>query len=176
MNIRPPKIHNNIILNTVLLKRIESIHWLEHIGDSNELNVNMEVSFVHSWSEAIEHYNRIEWTNTTLEAQNVLTRHLFFNHRDHYNRDWNSMIMAAKIFLEKDVFPKIAAIQQSNNLDEKFVDTIHWNILGIISEDYYQDCAPPVSFFNELLIIYEAGHLPCGWVDGVWPKGKLVVF
>ncbi len=176
MKITQPKIHSNIILNKVLLERLESINWLEHIGDSDKLNVNMEVSFIHSWPEAITQYNRIEWENTSLEARNVLTRYLFFNHRDRYNKDWNSMIITAKRFLDKDVFPRIAKVQQSNSLDKKFVDGIHWNILGIVAEDYYHDCDPPVSFFHELLTIYESGHLPCGWVGGDWPKGKLIVF
>ena len=31
-------------------------------------------------------------------------------------------------------------------------------------------------FFCELLSLYRAGHLPCGWADAEFPAGRLCVF
>ena len=42
-------------------------------------------------------------------------------------------------------------------------------------EEMYADSGYDGYFFNELLLVYEAGHFPCGW-QGDWPAGRLLVY
>ena len=66
-------------------------------------------------------------------------------------------------------------IAQAHKLTKVFLTTVQWCLLGALLEDAYKECNPPVRFFTDLLDIYEAGHFPCGWVEGKWAEGKLVV-
>ena len=42
-------------------------------------------------------------------------------------------------------------------------------------ENSYLSSGHRCFFFLELLMVYEAGHFPCGW-RGDWPDGKLIVY
>lgn len=47
--------------------------------------------------------------------------------------------------------------------DRRIVDDMAFNVLGLACIDAYRDCIPMPEFFEQLLHIYEAGNLPCGW-------------
>jgi hypothetical protein len=133
------------------------------------------VQRIDSWTLAREYYEGVTWENTTLEAQNALTEHLADRYQARFER-WNDIAGTGREFIKARVEPKISVIESAHNLGEMIIADIQWNILGALMEDAYRDCRPPHFFFHQLLCIYEDGHLPCGWVDGEWPNGRLVVF
>jgi hypothetical protein len=69
----------------------------------------------------------------------------------------------------------LLSMQQRLNLPKDFVDSVSWDILGAAMEDQYLPEGHSSFFFLELLLIYEAGRVPCGW-RGTWPTGTLLAY
>jgi hypothetical protein len=55
------------------------------------------------------------------------------------------------------------------------IQGLRWDILGALMENSYLRSGHAAFFFLELLMVYEAGHFPCGW-RGNWPQGELLVY
>jgi hypothetical protein len=62
-----------------------------------------------------------------------------------------------------------------HDLDITIVHSSRWNALGALMENSYINSGHSAFFFLEMLMIYEAGHFPCGW-RGQWPKGTLLIY
>ena len=77
--------------------------------------------------------------------------------------------------IEPLIKQKISPYQIANNLDIDLVHSVQWDVLGALMENSYINCDHKSFFFLELLMVYEAGHFPCGW-QGKWPEGKLVIY
>lgn len=96
--------------------------------------------------------------------------------KDRYNATINRVTDAARQVLYDVVTPAIARLLDRNGLYVALLHSTRMNLLNAIREDYYGDIALPHHFFTELLMVYEAGHLPCGWENGEWPEGRLLVY
>ena len=115
-----------------------------------------------------------------LEAQNQLTFAGFTLNDRHVNyQKWNDHILSLKensylfrLWQEQ----KIAPFQdQHTGIDAVVLHSVQYDILGALMENTYMRSGHSAFFFLELLMVYEAGHFPCGWV-GDWPQGKLIVY
>jgi hypothetical protein len=53
-------------------------------------------------------------------------------------------------------------------------ENLKWNLVNYLLEDAYSNFLQE-PFFDGLINVYEAGHMPCGW-SGTWPAGKLVIY
>ncbi|GAB3719411.1 hypothetical protein GCM10027592_62910 [Spirosoma flavus] len=55
-----------------------------------------------------------------------------------------------------------------NELDQAAVDTFNWNILALCMGSYYEkiDKKTP-NLFKSFIPIYQAGHMPCGWLGPI---------
>ncbi len=171
--VKQPKI--DIKLNLELLSRLEAIDWFSHVGEPVELALEMETVTVHSWKEAKKFYTTLKWQNTKLEAQNVVTEHLSQNYRDRYHKKWNMAVGLIKAKLELNLFPFMKNYENTHDL-VNFYNSVAWDLVAILIEDHYADCDLPTRFYDDLLKVYESGHYPCGWKDGIWPEGKLVIY
>jgi hypothetical protein len=69
----------------------------------------------------------------------------------------------------------ITPFQVKHGLDLVLVHSVQWDILGALMENSYLGSGHKAFFFLELLLIYEAGHFPCGW-EGEWPHGMVRVY
>lgn len=158
-----------------LASKLRAIDWFAHCGEPRDFNLTMSVERVKTWPQAIERMKSRIWENATLEARNQLTAYLWEHHSERY-QDWNKITVK---FDRKVVKPLTAKVwepfRSERDLDVVFVHSLEWNILAALMEEAYMDCNHGSFFFHELLMVYEAGHLPCGWV-GNWPQGSLVVF
>jgi hypothetical protein len=112
--------------------------------------------------------------NATLEARNLLTEYLFLHHRAEYNA-WNTLAISAREFIQENVVPRNENVF-ADSLPKDCLGSVQWDIHSAIMEDTYAFLNHPFVFFSQLLQIYEAGHLPCGWVDGKYPKGVLLIY
>ena len=92
-----------------------------------------------------------------------------------FQTTWNELVVEAKPFIVAQVEPIAQEVMERHNLGETFIHCVQWDVLSIIMEDIYRDTKPPSLFFAELLKFYEAGHFPCGWTGGKWPRGTLMV-
>ena len=163
-----------VILNPMLLERIRNINWFHKIGEPLGSSFDFEIVGIQTWDEAPIYLHLDAWTDAKLEAHNALTSFLSRSHKAEY-RNWNILAAASREFLKNEVEAHMLPIAQAHKLTKVFLTTVQWCLLGALLEDAYKECNPPVRFFTDLLDIYEAGHFPCGWVEGIWPEGKLVV-
>jgi hypothetical protein len=155
--------------------RIEAIEWFVHCGEPHNFDLTMEVERVKTWPQAMKACRSRSWEYATLEARNQLT--LALHNRDRgRDRDWNEITLKFKRELAMPFTEKVwEPFRQSHGLSVEFVHCIQWDILAAMMENAYISSKHRSFFFLELLTVYEAGHLPCGW-RGKWPLGRLVVY
>jgi hypothetical protein len=155
--------------------RVRRADWLARLGQPLTLDLTMPVLRVGDWAEAAEGCRDPSWENAQLEAQNQLTLWLHQHDRANYQR-WNEFVGRHK---EEVVTPLSETVlvpyQRRHGLDDAVVHSVQWDILGALMENTYLSSGHRSFFFTELLWVYEAGHLPCGW-RGEWPVGNLLVY
>ncbi|MDG0803648.1 hypothetical protein [Pectobacterium polaris] len=149
-------------------KRLEGINWFccvsQEYSDSFYRVVNLDDFIISIQSD--------EWENATLEASNEITGFLAKRHSVIY-QEWNKLVKEAKFFVENTVIPSVPNVDR---VDMKLIFiNIKWDLVHYLLEDAYKDKLKQSLFFNELVCVYEHGHIPCGW-DGVWPSGNLVIY
>lgn len=155
--------------------RVHRIDWFSQVGEPPELNLTMPVLQVGSWAMAIECCRNAVWENAELHAQNQLTMWLHNHDRAHYQR-WNEFVDKHKVEVVAPLTETVLLpFQQRYGLDNVIVQSVQWDILGALMENTYLSSGHHSYFFLELLWVYEAGHMPCGW-EGEWPLGELLVY
>jgi hypothetical protein len=157
-----------------VVARLKKVAWFSRCGEPGEFRLSVPCETVKSWSQVNKVLKSRSRENAWLDAQNQLTSFLSEHHRERYQK-WNGLIdkinVTLKSLRKKDWEP----VQKTHDLDMKFIYSLEWSICGAFMENEYLDCGHKVFFFLELLTLYEAGHLPCGW-NGDWPQGSLLVY
>jgi len=149
-------------------ERVKVIDWFNQLG-TPPLQANYISVDQNNFIKSIE---SIEWENATLEARNEITGFLSTKHKIIF-QNWNFLADEAKDFVENSIIPLIPSI---DHIDMNIVLTnLKWDLVNYLIEDAYKDKLRMTLFFNNLLSIYESGHIPCGW-DGQWPNGQLIVY
>jgi hypothetical protein len=159
-------------VDTEILKKLQSIAWFSQCGRPPDGDLTADIKWIHDWSTATKCFSNPHWEHTTFEARNALTAYLHSKHPNAYS-EWNKVTREAKARLEETVFPIVLRFQKEHQLDQTFVNCVKWDILAAVMEASYRSCRPSV-FFGNLLMIYEHGRFPCGWL-GDWPNGQLLV-
>lgn len=164
------------MLDQSFLETIRATRWFERCGEPFATMVPLRTRAVSSWQEAIGACTALSYDDVTLAAQNRLTLFLHFHARSEYQK-WNNIVVAAKeqciTPLAEEVWRPFAA---EHGLPEGFVGCVQWDVLGAIMEHEYRRHMHRPVFFSHLLSIYQAGHFPCGWENGEFPEGTLLVF
>lgn len=90
---------------------------------------------------------------------------------------WNSIVDDLKPISEALVLEKSQKVIDENALPKVFIDTVNWDILGVLMEAEYADIVPP-GFYASQSFYYWKGHFPCGWDGEIseFPKGRLIVY
>lgn len=159
-------------MNTFILEELRSIDWLKAFGQLLE----SKYAVAQNKQECIRYYESEEWENTTLEAGNAISSFLNTNYQNDYQK-WNEYANDARQFIEKELVPVLLKIKNKNQLSDIFIDCLKWDIVHIIIEYQYKDLlGENQRFFEKLFNVYKSGHFPCGWTNGVWPMGQLVIF
>jgi hypothetical protein len=153
---------------------VRAIRWFACCGQPFDLDLSMNTEQVTDWPAAIACCKDPVWENVELEAQNQLTLWLHLNDRVAYQK-WNEIVDEHKrAVLNPLAENRIIPFQSTNGLDIVFVHSVKWDILGALMENSYLGSGHKAFFFLELLMVYEAGHFPCGW-KGDWPQGTLLL-
>jgi hypothetical protein len=151
------------------------VRWFHAVGRGpSSLEVTPPLVWVSSWADALKADEQSGWEDATLEAQNQLTLWLHLNARADY-QSWNERALR----LKADLLPRLSLAWAPHEArlawPPSFKSSLEWNILGAAMENEYLETGHQALFFLELLRIYEAGHVPCGW-EGRWPDGRLLVY
>ena len=102
------------------------------------------------------------------------TTYLFKNHKLEYNKNWNDEVREIKEKYIPMISEKVSIALTNNGMLSNILNDINMNILSIFMLEYYSE-SYSCDFYNKMLEIYLAGHLPCGWA-GEYPNGKFVVY
>jgi hypothetical protein len=159
---------------TDVIGRLHAIDWFARCGEPGAIDLTMEVDCATSWAQVNKELKARARETAWLEAQNQLSAFLSAYHRER-DRQWNKFadkFTTALRPLRERVWQPTA---ERHGLDTPFVSSIEWVTRLALMENEFMDCAHTAFFGLELLTVFEAGHLPCGW-RGKWPQGKLVVF
>jgi len=177
MTVNPPHgfVSKLSFRETELASKLRAIRWFAQCGQPLHLDLTMPTERITDWQSAVASCQDPVWENVELEAQNQLTLWLHANDRTAYQK-WNDIVDAHKTSILNPLTEQtITPFQVSHGLDIVFVHSVQWDILGALMENSYLDSGHKAFFFLELLMVYESGHYPCGWV-GKWPQGSLRVF
>jgi hypothetical protein len=113
-----------------------------------------------------------DWENFTLERRNDITGHLATAHRNRES-EWNKVAKGVRGFTEDEVFPRMRDAWAGLEFPEAARHQVEWDVSSYIQEEIYASWRVP-RFFDQLIEIYRAGHLPCGWL-GSYPDGELQI-
>ena len=153
---------------------VEAIRWFAAVGRPLPVGLPFDPLPAAAWPWEGGPPGDPPWDEVQLEAANRLTRFLSDQHRARYRR-WNDIAAA----VGDRLWPLRGAVWQpfaaSWGLDPAFADIAGWDVLHAAMEHEYRDCPGRPGFFLDLLSVYQAGHVPCGWRGG-WPAGRLVVW
>ena len=160
----------------LLLARIDRFGWLANCGKPFSCPPELECRQAGCWGSACELNAEQIWEDAELAARNNLTAFLAQRYPTE-DRQWNDITDAARKFVDGSFTLRFrGALRRKFGVPPKgVVDSMKWNIIAALMEDAYKDLRPP-GFFTKLLSLYESGHLPCGWENGVYPEGRLIVF
>ena len=126
-----------------------------------------------SWGEAIESCSSPEWEDLCLEAANQYRERLLERSVERF-RKWNDVVDKMKPIAQALVREKCQQVVEENDLPQVFLDTVDWDIIGVLMEAEYADVYPP-GYYASQAYWYVHGHFPCGW-QGKFPKGKLIIY
>jgi hypothetical protein len=154
---------------------IRAIKWFSRCGMPITAKASIPIRRAVDWGQAIALSKSDNWENTELEAQNQLTIWLCRNVPDQYQK-WNDFVRQHKVdTITPIIEPAIKSFCRDQSIDESILNCVQWDILGALMENSYLYTGHKVFFFLELVMIYQAGHFPCGWT-GRWPDGELYVW
>ncbi len=162
-------------INKELVERLYSIPWFQNCGEDIP-HLGLKVS---SKDEVIKRNSSIKWGNTVLDFQGDLTVKLskrqIAREGDEYNL-WNGMVNEWKsTYLSKldDVWTTKLEEKELNT--KEIINMVRFCVLHIVMADAYRSIVPVDAFSENLLKIYESGHLPCGW-SGKKDKGTFYIY
>lgn len=155
-------------ISWLAIYRLNNINWFVNLGVATTLTGVIQVQ---SFSLFIKGLNSDEWERATLAAGNEITGYLAKKHTNKYQY-WNSLVKEAKNVVENDIIPKITFPE---SVKGSMTETLKWDLVNYLLEDAYSNFLQEPFFFDGLINVYEAGHMPCGW-SGTWPAGKLVIY
>ncbi|AEV68930.1 hypothetical protein [Acetivibrio clariflavus] len=162
-----------MLIQNDILERIDKINWFCNCGNKSDIEIIYPIKYLDNWKKAQKNCLSSKWEEFTLERSNENTQYLHDNYPDKY-RQWNKFAKEAREFIQEKLQPRIVLYLENNSLKREIEDSVKWDIIHAIMEQVYAEQKEP-GFFMELLKVYEAGHLPCGW-NGKWPKGELMIF
>ncbi|MGG4610742.1 hypothetical protein [Providencia sp. Me31A] len=149
--------------------RLLNIKWFANIGQPlKEDNVISELSL----DKANILLASPEWESVTLEESNKISSYLTIKHNSIF-QEWNIVAKEAKKFFDENLKGRIPAIRGFDNI--LLIQCLQWDLAHYLIESYYSSVLKKSLFFEQLIVIYELGHIPCGW-EGNWPSGKIIVY
>lgn len=161
-----------MILEKEFVESILNCQWLQRCGQIDSLG--FEVEYLDNKKEVEKNINSVKWENICLDKKGDFTTYLFKNHKADYNKYWNVEVETIKEQYLSKITEKVNMALTNSGLSVDILDDINMNLLSIFMLEYYSEYYS-CDFYNKMLKIYLAGHLPCGWI-GEYPDGKFIVY
>lgn len=159
-------------LEKEFVESILNCQWLQRCGQIDSLG--FEVEYLNNKKVVEKNINSVKWENICLDKKGDFTTYLFKNHKAEYNKYWNDEVETIKEQYLSKITEKVNMALINSGLSVDILDDISMNLLSIFMLEYYSEYYS-CDFYNKMLKIYLAGHLPCGWI-GEYPDGKFIVY
>jgi hypothetical protein len=153
------------------------VNWFSECGTVPRSDLPFKFERASDVESAISAASLPIWRDAKTEAQGDLTAYLAKHHYDAYDH-WNRLSRASKEQIQMEIMPsvneRLNAMSAGSLSDMVLLDL---NRIAIYSAYAIRFKRVP-DFFRRLLVIYERGYLPCGWLGdvGMWPEGKLILY
>ena len=172
--------NSTVCFEPAFVQSLHEIPWFSHCGqslpDALLSSLPFEAVPVATLKKAMRQWGSSQWEDATLEARNELTGFLAVQARDAYQQ-WNIITRQAKAEVAQPLAEKFwQPYAQQHGLDANFLHSVQWDVLALCMEHAYRQQRGLPQFFHALLKVYAAGHMPCGWEGGKYPKGRLLVW
>jgi hypothetical protein len=158
---------------------LEQVPWLSTIGREQPPQFTFPVTLVNAREAALTAFSSNLWADAKTEAQGNLTGYLAKHYYNSYGGQWNNLAKQSRALVEKAANVRLAAALAGNALPADMLQPILVDLNRAALEIAYRRKFPRVPvFFENLLRVYEAGRLPCGWHGSMtaWPNGNVIVF
>lgn len=164
------------VLDESFINNVLAVDWFYSCGTPISEVYGVTVDAVGSWAESLAYWNSDELNDLHSKQRSRLQLHLI-NHHKNQHAIWNEMIHSVKRRLASSNLRKTLSPLTVHGFNEFHVDLIFSQLRLAIMESSYAlvACRIPC-FFRTFLRVYSVGHLPCGWVGGEFPHGRLIAY
>lgn len=150
-------------------KFYEKFKWLENIGVEENINTRIQTQQILSIKDIEKSIKTDLWSNILLEGQNELSLLLIKNKNTRDN--WNIYVDDSKKIYNKSVKKIIESQLKKNSISSTLKNDISYDFTLLYLLNSYKEKIDEYCFLQDILKVYEAGHLPCGWIGPVEEKG-----
>lgn len=164
-------------LDNHVYELLGTVNWFAHCGQRPALTLSLAYDFVPDRSLAISSVLGDHWLDARTEARGKLTGFLASHDYDAYGH-WNELARASRRRLEQGVLPHVRTALVRIDA-EALAESIRLDLsLFALFSAYRRQLSRAPNFFAELFLVYQAGHLPCGWKGDLddWPAGSLLIY
>ena len=153
-------------------ERLLNCKWLQNCGKQEDFG--FEVEYVKSKKQLKKLISSIKWENICLEAEGDFTAYLHINHKEDYNKYWNDMVSMIKSEYINTIAEDIMKVLDDFEGKDDIIIDMKANIVSLFMMHFYSEYYNS-DFYDKMLKIYLAGHIPCGW-NGEYPEGRFLVY
>ena len=158
-------------LPIALIDELYRIDWFHNCGKYD----NSSLTFT---TQTAEQIISSEWESTILDYRGVVTEAL--SHRERHGlgneyREWNKLVADFKEHNLPSLTNLWTKKMQDYAISEKLIDTVRFDIITLVSVYAYAEIIDIPPFFEELLKVYQLGHIPCGYTREQ-NDGTIIVF
>jgi hypothetical protein len=165
-------------VNPEIYAKLSAIDWFSRSGLEPPSDLPFDLQRAPDVAAAIASARSSSWQDAGTAAQGELTGYLARTNYDVYGTSWNPLARTLRERMQTEIMPAVkealARISAEVLSEVVLLDLNRIALQAAFRERFKR--AP--DFYQRLLVVYERGHLPCGWVGELdsWPKGQLVVY
>lgn len=151
-----------------LTELFESKKLFERIGEKEVIDgVNFE--YVESSSEFEKKINGLKWENLINEKRGDIFVVLYKNVRERAD-EWDEWVKKNGTDIDNAVLDRLTNTEVSLLLKDEICSMIQYNFFLIGISQYFKDVYYD-EFWDQVFVIYQSGHIPCGY-----KKGKFLIY
>ncbi len=165
-------------LDPEICSKLAAIDWFSRCGSEPVQTLPFQFQRASDIAAAITHARGLAWRDAGTAAQGDLTGFLAKHHYECYAGHWNRLGDAVEDRMQREIMPTVKEAL-ANLSAEVLSDLVLLDLNRIaIHSAYSKRFKRLPDFFQRLLVVYERGHLPCGWIGDLdlWPEGELLIY
>lgn len=167
-----------IELDVEVYQRIQLFPWFAHCGEPGVVDMGVATQPILDIATAMSSLQSILWCDAKTHAQGELTAYLAGQDYAAYGEHWNTLAKQSEAF-DESLAIQVTDALVTHGLEKDVAPLILVDVgRAALEISFRRKFRKAPVFFEQLLKVYEAGRLPCGWDGEIddWPNGKLLVY